>query len=76
MGDTRDCDVVIEVTFSTGGNTPLIFPILQAIAENMDLKINFYKNLGGLVKPEAVFASNTSSLPITSMGVASGRPDK
>jgi len=29
-----------------------------------------------VVKPSAIFASNTSSLPITAMSVASGRPDR
>ena len=50
--------------------------IIEAIAENMDLKINFYKNLGPIIKKECVFASNTSSLQITEMAIASGRPDK
>ena len=40
----------------------------------MDLKLNFYKNLGGLINPDCIFASNTSSLQITQMAVASGRP--
>lgn len=48
--------------------------IIEAIAENMDLKISFYENLGPIIKPEAVFASNTSSLQITKMALASGRP--
>lgn len=50
--------------------------IIEAIAENMDLKLNFYKNLGSIVQPDCVFASNTSSLAITNMGLASGRPAK
>ena len=48
----------------------------QAIAENMSLKIDFYRRLGSLAKPECVFASNTSSLRITDMALASGRPDR
>ncbi len=32
--------------------------------------------MGALVKSDAVLASNTSSLPITAMGVASGRPTR
>lgn len=48
--------------------------IIEAIIENEPIKIDFYKKLGPLIKPEAVFASNTSSLPITAMAVASGRP--
>ena len=31
---------------------------------------------GSFMKPEAVFASNTSSLPITQFAVASGRPEQ
>jgi len=49
--------------------------IIEAIAENLDLKLNFYKQLGPLVKKECVFASNTSSLQITAMAHASGRPE-
>ena len=50
--------------------------IIEAIAENMDLKLQFYKNLGPIINNECTFASNTSSLQITAMAVASGRPDK
>jgi len=50
--------------------------IVQAIIEKEDIKIDFYKKLGPLIKPSCVFASNTSSLAITNMAVASGRADK
>jgi 3-hydroxyacyl-CoA dehydrogenase len=32
--------------------------------------------VGSFMKPDAVFASNTSSLPITAMAEASGRPQR
>lgn len=48
--------------------------IVEAIIEDKDAKIKFYKHLGPLIKPSAVFASNTSSLQITDMALASGRP--
>jgi 3-hydroxyacyl-CoA dehydrogenase len=50
--------------------------VVEAIAENMDLKLRFYENLSQHIKPEAIFASNTSSLPITAMAIASKRPDR
>ena len=46
--------------------------IIEAIVENIEIKTAFYKNISHLIKPEAIFASNTSSLPITSMALASG----
>lgn len=50
--------------------------IVEAIIENMDLKKNLYSQLGKECQPNTVFASNTSSLSITEMALASGRPDK
>eukprot|EP01038_Epipyxis_sp_PR26KG_P006471 gene6471-8901_t len=50
--------------------------IVEAIAEIEDLKLKFFKDLSVLANPNAVFASNTSSLAITPMATVSGRPDK
>lgn len=50
--------------------------IVEAIIENMDLKKALYADLGARCKPSTVFASNTSSLSITQMALASGRPEK
>ena len=49
--------------------------IVEAIVENIDVKLKFYKELGPMVNSNCIFASNTSSLQITSMALASGRPD-
>ena len=40
--------------------------IIEAIVEKMDVKVNFYKTLGPLIKHDAIFASNTSSLVMLS----------
>jgi 3-hydroxybutyryl-CoA dehydrogenase len=50
--------------------------VCEAVVENLDEKIKLYKQLDGVVKKEAVFASNTSSLSITEMGASTNRPDK
>ncbi len=50
--------------------------ICEAVIENLDEKIKLFQQLDGIVKKEAVFASNTSSLSITEMGAATGRPDQ
>ena len=50
--------------------------VVEAIVERMDLKKNVFKELDGLCKPACIFASNTSSVSITEMAIASGRPDR
>ena len=40
----------------------------------MDVKLDFYKHLSDKIKPDAIFASNPSSLQITGMAAVSGRP--
>jgi len=50
--------------------------IVEAIIENMDLKKTLYAELGAQCQPNTIFASNTSSLSITEMAIASKRPEK
>ncbi len=47
--------------------------VIEAIIENLDHKKNLFAELDGIVKAEAVFASNTSSLCITEMMTATRR---
>ena len=44
--------------------------IIEAIIENLEEKQNTYRHLDAICKPETIFASNTSSLSITQMMVA------
>jgi len=48
--------------------------IIEAVPENPTLKSDLFRQLGLLCTPEAVLASNTSSISITKLGRASGRP--
>ena len=47
--------------------------VIEAIAEDIDLKRELFKKLDAICPAEAVFASNTSSLPITSLASATKR---
>lgn len=49
--------------------------VVEAIIEDKDAKINIFKRLQLLIKEEAIFASNTSSISITELA-ATSRPDK
>jgi 3-hydroxybutyryl-CoA dehydrogenase len=48
--------------------------VVEAILEDKNLKLELFKALGSIVKPSGVLASNTSSIPITELATASGRP--
>ena len=48
--------------------------IIEAITENVQAKKELFAQLNGLIKKEAVFATNTSSISITLLAAASGRP--
>jgi len=50
--------------------------IIEAATENLDLKLKIFKQLDDLAKPEAVIASNTSSISITKLAASTKRPDK
>ena len=48
--------------------------IVEAAVENMEIKKQTFKELDAFVKPECIFATNTSSLSVTEIGSAVGRP--
>lgn len=50
--------------------------IIEAAVENMEIKKSIFAELDRICKPETILASNTSSLSITEVASATGRPDK
>lgn len=49
--------------------------IVEAIIENEAAKVELFAKLDGIVtSPDAIFASNTSSIPIMKLAVATKRP--
>jgi 3-hydroxybutyryl-CoA dehydrogenase len=50
--------------------------VVEAVNENLDLKRGIFLRLDTLCRPEAILASNTSSLSITRLAAATRRPDR
>lgn len=50
--------------------------VIEAITENREIKLATWRALDGICPPQTIFASNTSSLSITEMAVATSRPDR
>ncbi|GAA1289801.1 3-hydroxybutyryl-CoA dehydrogenase [Saccharothrix xinjiangensis] len=51
--------------------------VVEAVAENEQVKTEVFTALDKVVEdPHAIFASNTSSIPIMKLGMATGRPEQ
>src|SRR5438552_441107 len=50
--------------------------VIEAATEDRDAKLAIFRDLERVVHPDAVFASNTSSIPIATLASATSRPDK
>ncbi len=50
--------------------------VIEAATENVDVKLAIFKNLDQYCKPEAILASNTSSISITKIASVTNRADK
>jgi 3-hydroxybutyryl-CoA dehydrogenase len=50
--------------------------MIEAVVEDAAVKKELFRRADQVLPPSAVLASNTSSIPITSLGAATGRPDR
>ena len=50
--------------------------LVEAIVENLQVKLETFRELDRLTAPSAILASNTSSISITKLAAATRRPDK
>lgn len=50
--------------------------VIEAVIENRPIKNQVYQDVEPLLAPQAILASNTSTLPITSLAQATARPER
>ncbi|MFQ5876485.1 MAG: 3-hydroxybutyryl-CoA dehydrogenase [Acidobacteriota bacterium] len=50
--------------------------VVEAVQEELDLKLRIFADLDGICRPDVILASNTSSLSITRIGAATHRPER
>ena len=65
--------VTATTDFSGFGNVDLV---IEAVFEDLELKRSILADVERVIPDDAVFASNTSSLPITDIAVGSQRPEQ
>lgn len=62
---TTEVDALSEASF-----------VIEAVTEDLKVKTELFSALDRITAPEAILASNTSSISITRLGAATKRPDK
>jgi 3-hydroxybutyryl-CoA dehydrogenase len=50
--------------------------VVEAVSENPDLKFKLFRELDAAVRPDAILATNTSSISITKIAAQTKRPEK
>ncbi|HMF55473.1 MAG TPA: 3-hydroxyacyl-CoA dehydrogenase NAD-binding domain-containing protein, partial [Pyrinomonadaceae bacterium] len=50
--------------------------VVEAVTEDVNVKSEVFRRLDEVVKPDAILASNTSSISITKLGATTRRPEK
>jgi len=68
---TGNIEVVDEL--KAGADADLV---IEAVIESLEIKSGVFKQLDEICKPEAIFATNTSAIPITNIANATKREDR
>jgi len=50
--------------------------VIEAVPENLDLKLSIMKSLDQIVSPDTILASNTSAIPIAQLGGMVSNPER
>ncbi|HYM80292.1 MAG TPA: 3-hydroxyacyl-CoA dehydrogenase [Candidatus Limnocylindria bacterium] len=66
----------LNITGALSAAVPKADLVIEAVPEDIGLKVELFRSLDQLAPPHAILASNTSSLSITEMAAASGRPSQ
>jgi 3-hydroxybutyryl-CoA dehydrogenase len=76
--DPGDRDAIVErIRFSTSmEDLAQAELVIEAVPERMELKTEVFATLDKICPPDTILATNTSSLSVTELAVATGRPNK
>lgn len=73
-----DADAALARLHATGemGSFADCDLVVEAVSENLQLKLSIFEKLDQIAKPSAILASNTSSISITKLAAGTGRPEQ
>jgi len=70
------CKAAISFTTHLGDALKDVDWVVEAITEDVEVKRKVFKQLGENAPAKAIFASNSSSIPVSRMEESSGRPER
>ncbi|MEM7140896.1 MAG: 3-hydroxyacyl-CoA dehydrogenase family protein [Actinomycetota bacterium] len=75
---TEEADAALaRLTFTTDLEPAVdVDVIIEAVPENLGLKIRFWRDLDEMAPADTIFASNSSGFPIAAMAAGTSRPDR
>ncbi|MFA5513034.1 MAG: 3-hydroxybutyryl-CoA dehydrogenase, partial [Candidatus Kapaibacterium sp.] len=75
---TEDMNEALErITLTTNlADAKHVDLAVEAVSENKELKFKIFRNLDEIINPNAILASNTSTISITEIAAVTKRPDK
>jgi 3-hydroxybutyryl-CoA dehydrogenase len=75
--DAADAEATVS-RIETGTDPMAVAPeadvVVEAIPENLELKRELFRSLDAAAGPDAILATNTSSIPVTKIAAATSRP--
>jgi 3-hydroxybutyryl-CoA dehydrogenase len=74
-GAELDADDVLRRVEPVGDVVPADL-MVEAVVEDAEVKKDVFRRADETLPPDAILASNTSSIPIVSLAAATGRPDR
>ncbi len=77
MTEAAQKEILDHISFATdlGALAEADF-VIEAVIESLEIKKDLFRRLDDIVKPDAILATNTSSLPVTEIATANTRPGR
>ena len=77
LSESDQKDLIDRVTFTTElADVKDADLVVEAVVEQLDVKQGLFRRLDGIVRPETILATNTSSLSVTEISTATSHPGR
>lgn len=77
MSEEQQAEILGHISFATdlAALADADF-VVEAVVESLEIKKGLFRRLDDIVRPDAILATNTSSLPVTEIATANTRPGR